>query len=431
MSIPTAANNHYELQQKIAVTTAGGVGKLWGRMGSDFDESWREIRPDVIELTRVGRTAAAVSSVGYTTAVLAETGQTATPVGVVVPRAFVTAAPDGRPMENLLDSAVVKSKIAIRRGSSTDEALRVGGSWLTGALLTAVADTSRSVVSADIGQRPSLTGYVRMLNAPSCSRCVILAGKWFRWNQGFQRHPRCDCRHIPAPENLAGDFQTDPYAYFDSLSEDDQNKLFRPHGVSRQRAADVGRSNARAIRDGGDIYRVENIRLRDLGTSRSARLYGTPTKMTVDDIYRTAGTRTNAIRMMTEQGYITGPQIVGGNVIGVREGFGQLGKGGAARAASDAVDLARRTGVRDPLNRYTMTAAERRLYDANYMLDASLKQGIVPRSIGANTADLYSQVQQTTPEIIARQRARLDLEVAKLPNQSASLHVLAKALGLL
>jgi hypothetical protein len=153
--------------------------------------------------------------------------------------------------------------------------------------------------------------------------------------------------------------------------------------------------------------------------------------MTVDDIYRTAGTRTNAIRMMTEQGYITGPQVVGGNVIGVREGFGQLGKGGAARAASDAVELARRTGVRDPLNRYTMTAAERRLYDANYMLDASLRQGVVPRSIGANTADLYSQVQQTTPEIIARQRARLDLEVAKLPNQSASVHVLAKALGLL
>lgn len=35
-------------------------------------------------------------------------------------------------------------------------------------------------------------GYVRMLTPPSsCDRCVILAGRWYRWNQGFERHPMC------------------------------------------------------------------------------------------------------------------------------------------------------------------------------------------------------------------------------------------------
>jgi hypothetical protein len=447
LSNPIAANKHYLQQQSIAVTTAAGVNKLWSRMGADFDVSWQGIRPDVVELTRVGRMAAAVSSVGYTEAVLLETGQVAEPVGTIVPSRFIQAAPDGRPIDTLLDSAVVRSKVSVAAGATTREALQTGGSWLTAALLTVIADTSRQVVSTDIAQRPSLTGYVRMLNTPSCAACVILAGKWFKWNQGFQRHPRCDCRHIPAPEGMAGSMTTDPYAYFNSLSEDDQNKLFRPEAKSREgrrlAALDDGRtvrertrlagiSNARTIRDGGDIYRVENINKRGLGTAKSSRLFGTPARATPDQIYRRATSRTKAIQMLTEEGYITGAQVVGGNIRGnLVEGFGQLGKGGAARAASDAVSLARRTGVRDPLNRYTMTAAERRLYDANYMLEYQLTRGTIPPSIGANTADIYSQLKFATPGTIASQRAILAREVAKLPDAPQSVWTLAKALGLL
>jgi hypothetical protein len=120
-----------------------------------------------------------------------------------------------------------------------------------------------------------------MLNPPSCNRCVVLAGKWFRWNQGFQRHPRCDCRHIPSTENISGDITTDPYAYFKSLTAEQQTATF-------------GRIEARAINDGADIYRVVNISQRGMPTagSKQAIKYGTPRKMTVDQIYRTAGTRT-------------------------------------------------------------------------------------------------------------------------------------------
>ncbi len=96
-----------------------------------------------------------------------------------------------------------------------------------------------------------------MLNPPSCSRCIILAGRWYRWNEGFRRHPRCDCQHIPASESVAGDMRVDPYETFRSMTLEEQERTF-------------GRSQARAIRDGADIYRVVNINQRGLATAKGA-----------------------------------------------------------------------------------------------------------------------------------------------------------------
>lgn len=354
----------------------------------------------MVSLVQTGRAAAAASSLAYVPAVLEETGQRNDPVGIVSTEGFLQSAPDGRDMGTLLDESTIRAKVAAARGAASSEALATAGSWLTGTLLTVMADTSRGIVATDIAQRPTITGYVRMLNPPSCSRCAILAGKWFRWNAGFQRHPRCDCRHIPSSEDMAGDLRTDPYAYFHSLSKDDQYRMF-------------GKSNARAINEGADIYRVVNIDQRGLGTVKSARKYGTPHRMTPDDIFQVAGTRTNAIKMLEHEGYITGPQVRGGNILGQREGFGQLGKGGNARAASDAVKKARDTGQRDPLNRYTMTAAERRLYDAKVRLDVA-RTGVYPRSVGANSADKFVRPERITPKQLELIEQQYRDEVAKL-----------------
>jgi len=49
---------------------------------------------------------------------------------------------------------------------------------------------------------------------------------------------------------------------------------------------------------------------------------------------------------------------------GAREGYGQMGRGGTRVGAREAVERARATGVRDPRERATMTAAERRAFDA-------------------------------------------------------------------
>lgn len=419
-------SSYYHQQQQIAAATTASAKKLWRRVTDDFDTYWG-IRPQLLELVQAGRLAAATTSAAYTPTVLAESNQVAPAAGLIVPSAFVSSAPDGRDMGSLLDESVIRARLSVKAGSSAVAAREAAGSWLTGMLLTVMADTGRSVVGADIAQRPTLTGYVRMLNPPSCSRCVILAGKWFRWNQGFLRHPRCDCRHIPASESIAGDLTTDPYEYFNSLTREAQEKTF-------------GRIEARAIRDGGDIYRVENLRLRGLGTAKGNLRYGTPSRLTVDDIYRSAGTRKNAIRMLTEEGYITGPQTAGGNILGnantdarvlaAGRGQGTYVRGGQAFTTRRArVFDSVESGVRNPLDRATMTAAERRLFDAHYRLNYARTTGLMPRSVGASSADLSSRALRASADDMARLEQELQKEIAKLPDAPASVKRLADKLG--
>jgi hypothetical protein len=415
-----AANSYYLEQQSISVATTLAVKSLWGQMTDDFDKSWQSVGPAVLQTTELGRSAAVTRSIGYTQTVLDATGQESAPAGDLIPSRFLQSAPNGQPMADVLGGAVVQAKVAVKNGATASAALSQAESWLSGVLLTVMADTGRSVVGADIAQRATITGYVRMLNAPSCSRCIILAGKFFRWNEGFLRHPRCDCKHIPAQNAdwaKAEGFISDPYEAFNAMSKAEQERVF-------------GRIEARAIRDGADIYRVENIKLRGLGTAKSRAKFGTPTSLTVDDIYRTAGTRTNAIKMMKEEGYITGPQVAGGNVLGQQLGFGALGKGGRARAASNAVLDANATGVRDPLNRYTMTAAERRLFDANYRLNQARLTGKWPRSIGGNSADRYNTARDLTPADLATLEKALANEIKKLNTAPASVKRLARLLGI-
>lgn len=170
---------------------------------------------------------------------------------------------------------------------------------------TAVQDAGRNGASLQIAVTPTVTGYVRMLNPPSCSRCTILAGKFYRWNEGFERHPNCDCRHIPSTEALAGDLTTDPQAYFDSLTREEQDRIFTVAG-------------AQAIRDGADMSQVVNARRgmrtaqvfgRDVltttaGTSRRGRAAGR-IRLMPESIYAIAdGDRDEALRLLRLNGFI-------------------------------------------------------------------------------------------------------------------------------
>ncbi|GGO59101.1 hypothetical protein GCM10010910_01270 [Microbacterium nanhaiense] len=431
MMLPRASADQYRIQQGISTTTASAVSKLWRRMGDDFDESWESIGPKITGVVEAGRKAAVAQALPYTSLVLQETNQVDTPVGELDPNVFLSTAPDGRDLVSLYDESIVKAKTAVATGETADAALGQAGRWLTMVTLTTLADTRREVYSADIAQRPTVTGYTRMLNPPSCGRCTILAGKWFRWNEGFQRHPRCDCQHIPASENVAGDLRTDPYKYFESLSKEEQEAVF-------------GRSQARAVREGADIYRVVNFNgKRGLPTAASARRSGITRRMTIDDILRTAGTRTNAIRMMREAGYIRdrgqvaiarSPGVLSdAQIIAAGRGRGLYTLGGQTLTTNRAARFdAVSTGERDILRRSTMTAAERRLYDAHYRLQYALTNGSVPRSIGRSSADLYANAIPATPARIEELREALRRQISSLndPRTPDSVRRLAAALGL-
>lgn len=427
-----AAAEQYRVQQGISTTTATAAAALWRRMDSqDFDGSWARVQPQLLDLVERGRAAAVSNALGYTSAVLAETGQTDAPAGALSGDAFLRSAPDGRGVDTLLDGAVVSSKNAAARGLTGDAALAQGGRWLTMATLTLLADTRREVYAADIIQRPTVTGYTRMLNPPSCARCIILAGKWYRWNEGFRRHPRCDCQHIPGSENVVGDERTDPYATFRSMSADEQEKVF-------------GRLEARAIRDGADIYRVVNVQQRGLATARAAARYGTPSRMTIDDIYRVAGTRSNAIRLMQREGYILdrgqiaverSPGVLtDAEILARGRGIGTVTIGGRTVTTRRAARFdAAQSGTRDPLNRSTMTVAERRLYDANYRLQYARTTGNVPRGVGLSSADVNAAPIRATPAKLAELERDLARELRKLSDRGTpeSVRRLARTLGLI
>ncbi|WP_449408008.1 hypothetical protein [Microbacterium maritypicum] len=426
-----AVAEQYRRQQAIATTTTATLGKLWRRMSDDFDTSWSRLRPQALELVNDGRSAAVTTALLYTPAVLAETNQRDDPTGALDGSRFLVTTPDGRGVDTLLDEAVIKAKVGVGRGLSAEEGLAIGGRFLTMASLTLLADTRREVFSADIIQRPSVTGYVRMLNPPSCNRCVILAGKWFRWNEGFQRHPKCDCQHIPGAENVVGDERTDPYELFRSLSPAEQERIF-------------GRSEARAIREGADIYRVVNVSnpKRGLASAAVARRYGAPSRFTVDDIYRNAGTRTRAIQMLRDEGYILdrgqvaisrSPGVLtDAQVIALGRGRGTYTLGGERLTTNRAARYdAALIGRRDPLRRSTMTAGERRLYDAHYRLAYAQRNGVVPRSIGRSSADLYANAIPATPARIAELRGALQAELGILSaSSSRGTKALAEALGI-
>jgi hypothetical protein len=53
-------------------------------------------------------------------------------------------------------------------------------------------------------------GFVRRVNPPCCGRCAILAGRWYRYDSGFRRHPRCDCTLEPTSEGNAHMLVTNP-----------------------------------------------------------------------------------------------------------------------------------------------------------------------------------------------------------------------------
>lgn len=243
--LPRASSEFYAGQQRITAVALANMRRLWRQMGNDYDASWRRIRPQAVALMTAGQTAAARQVDDYLDAVLAELDIPDDRVGSVRPLAFVGVNGDGRPIGDLLDGAVIKAKEATAAGNPNP--LAAAGKWLDLVSQTAIADSSRSATGVGMVARPAVTRWTRMLNPPSCSRCTILAGRVYRWNQGFQRHPGCDCRHIPATEVTADDLTTNPKAYFDSLSPADQDRIFTTSG-------------AQAVRDGADLGQVVNAR---------------------------------------------------------------------------------------------------------------------------------------------------------------------------
>lgn len=306
MAVEAIAVAHAERQAQLARRTARELARLWRLVDpGNIGVTWRALLPQALAALGTSQATAAASAGLYVGDVADEYGhRDAAPR--INPGAFAGIASDGRPLASLLYQPAIATLGQIGAGAGVAGALAGGGFVLDMIARTQVADAGRVADGVAIAARPQLQGYVRMVVGKTCSRCLVLAGRVYRWNQGFQRHPRCDCRHVPVTEDVPGDLRTDPKAYFHSLDRHGQDEL-------------LGAAGAEAVRAGADLSQVVNARRgmqtasvfgRDVqvttegttirgaaGTARSPRLMP-------EQIFADAVGRDDAIRLLKRFGYI-------------------------------------------------------------------------------------------------------------------------------
>ena len=250
MSTPDVAVAHYRAMLRLQRTARAAASVAWSSLSAAYlSESWADVSPALVRAVSRLQLDAATRGAGYGAMTLAEQGLYEAPEAWVDPSALAGTSSRGAPLGAALYSAVPHTKALIAGGMPERLALARGREVLLASAAVQVADAGRSAAGLDTFARPRV-GYVRMLNPPSCSRCSALAGRFYRSNEGFRRHPRCDCVHVPTTRSEAAESEGlvhDPYAYFESLSEADQDRTY-------------GRASAQAIRDGADLFQVVNAR---------------------------------------------------------------------------------------------------------------------------------------------------------------------------
>jgi hypothetical protein len=204
---------------------------------------------------------------------------------------------------SLLAQAIPTVLSFMAQGNSPKDAMLYGASVLDMVVRSVISDTGRSADQAVMVANSNVTSYVRVVESPACSRCILLAGREYGVSSGFLRHPRCDCtmepvthHHKPKP--------VDSQDVFDNMSAAQQRKTF-------------GEAGAKAIRDGADVATVVNARkamdkvemfghkvqVTHVGTGSRRRK--NPPRLTPEECYKQAdGDREHAIRLLDKNGYI-------------------------------------------------------------------------------------------------------------------------------
>jgi hypothetical protein len=318
--LPTAATKFYALQQRVNTTTANEVKRAWRRMGDDFDSSWARVGPVALAVLTEAQLVVAEAAAEYVPTVLAETNLPDRPVGDFRPESLSGIASDGRRLDTLTYGAVAEAKIAVGNGATTAQALDAGESWIELMAKLQVADAARQAVGVMTAARPNLGGTVRVLNPPSCQRCAILAGRFYRWSKGFDRHPGCDCVNTPVPSKEyaeAEGFVTDP---MDAYRRGEIKDLTQAQINAIEEGADIGqvvnayrgisttatRTRARPL---SKVQRAEPEPALLTGLMADLRALPQTTErarlLTPEGIYQQARNRTEAISLLREYGYIT------------------------------------------------------------------------------------------------------------------------------
>lgn len=238
----------FQRQQHLTAQAAvSAAATRWNQIDpDDIMGSWEELLPAATGTTTAGQLRAAEAGAAYVPAAVRAQGGAPNPAGHVQPSAFAGFASDGRPLDTLMAFPAAQTVGRVGRGTPPREALAQGRGMLSALVATQVMDSARNASSVGMVADRTVNRYARMISPPACARCAILAGKLYRLEEAFLRHPHCECVHVPASQASSG-LESNPQDYFDSLDEAEQDRVFTNSG-------------AQAIRDGADMNQVVNAR---------------------------------------------------------------------------------------------------------------------------------------------------------------------------
>lgn len=167
---------------------------------------------------------------------------------------------------------------------------------------TLVMDAGRTALAVDRATRPAVTGVVRAITTPCCARCAVLAGRVYRFDEAFQRHPRCDCIPIGTTLALGRELATDPMELFRSGQIRSTRTNAQGQTVS---VPGLSRADTKALNNGADISQVVNVRRKGAGLVEGSSVLVRAGRPTPEFIIRTASDRDERLTLLRRFGYIT------------------------------------------------------------------------------------------------------------------------------
>ena len=380
MSTPETAVKHYRAMLRLQRSARAAAAVAWSSLSAAYlSESWDSVSPALERAVSRLQLDAATRGAGYGGNTLADQGLYEAPEAWVDPSSLAGVSSRGASLGAALYSAIPHTKDLIAGGMPERVALARGREVLQMSAAAQVADAGRTAAGLDTFARPRV-GYVRMLNPPSCSRCSVLAGRFYRNNEGFQRHPRCDCVHVPTTRTEAAESEGlvhDPYAYFESLSESAQDKTF-------------GKAQAQAIRDGADLFQVVNARrgMSYAGVSADGTRRG---QKVVSDFTREGTTRRALWGGANPRGKRLTPDAIYAQGLPREATLDLLAKHGYLLPQGQVAEGAIR-GAGPVIPRSDLTAAEKRLQTARLRWEA-VQDGRNPHGQGPLTPEIAARVE--------------------------------------
>lgn len=282
--LPEAALSYSAFQRAEIQAALAATSRLWRRMGSDFDASYARFEPSLLAVLFTAQERVADGALAYVPEVLG--ADAPEPLYASAGDRFVGVAGDGMPVASMAYGAVINAKLGVSSGLEPSVALARAGQHLNLSAGTMLSDTGRAAEKVSGGAH-KVKLWTRMLNPPSCGRCVILAGKTSRQSEAFNRHPGCDCRNVPSSEDTGDDARTDPHAYLSGLSSTEQDHVLG------------SKANGQAFRDGADMNQLVNA-YRKSGAVRPGQINGQAIKYTREGTTR----RGHAYWQMSQAGYV-------------------------------------------------------------------------------------------------------------------------------